>query len=167
MTAQTLKKTDRLSVAIGVEQKKREKVANALSGFLASTYMLYLKTHYYHWNVTGSNFSSLHELFEQQYNSLLVAGDDLAERVRALGHFTPGTVNEFIELSEIKDDNKLPASADDMVRNLLIANEACSAQARSVLKIAEDAQDEVTMDLMVSRMTAHEKAAWMLRSTLQ
>ncbi|HAK61803.1 MAG TPA: DNA starvation/stationary phase protection protein [Alphaproteobacteria bacterium] len=167
MTAQTLKKTDRLSVGIGVEEKKREKVAEELSGFLASTFMLYLKTHYYHWNVTGPNFIGLHELFDQQYNALLVAGDELAERVRALGHFTPGTVNEFIELSEIKDDGKLPASAEDMVRNLLKANEACSNQARAVLEVAEDAEDEVTVDLMVTRMTAHDKASWMLRSTLE
>jgi starvation-inducible DNA-binding protein len=167
MTAQTIKQTDSLTVTIGVEQKNRAEVAGKLSGFLASTYLLYLKTLYYHWNVTGPNFIGLHELFEKQYNDLHAAGDELAERVRALGHFTPGTVKEFVNLSEIKDDDKLPDSPEDMIRNLLKANEACSKQARDVLKIAEDAEDEVTLDMMVARMTAHDKAAWMLRSTLQ
>lgn len=167
MTAETLKKTDSLSLTIGMDEGKRTKVAKALSGMLASTYMLYLKTLYYHWNVTGANFVGLHEFFEKQYNDLHAAGDEIAERVRALGHFTPGTVNEFVAASQIKDDASLPDSASDMVHNLLDANEICSKQARSVLEVAEDASDEVTIDLMVGRMTVHDKTAWMLRSILE
>ncbi|MFW0778185.1 MAG: Dps family protein [Rickettsiales bacterium] len=166
-TVQTLKKTDSVEVTIGVNSKERKDVAKALSGYLASTYMLYLKTLYYHWNVTGTNFVGLHELFEQQYEELHTAGDELAERVRALGHFTPGTVKEFVALSNIDDDEKLPPASDEMVERLLRANEDCSKQARDVLKVAEEAEDEVTVDMMVARMTAHDKAAWMLRSILQ
>lgn len=167
MTAQTVRKTDNLDIEIGVENKGRENVAKSLSCFLASTYMLYLKSLYYHWNVTGNNFVGLHEFFEKQYNELHAAGDDLAERVRALGHFTPGTLKEFQEMSKIKDDETLPETSKKMVENLLKANEDCSKQARSVLEIAEEAGDEVTVDMMVERMTAHDKTAWMLRSILQ
>ncbi|MGE0754239.1 MAG: Dps family protein [Alphaproteobacteria bacterium] len=165
--AQTVKKTDSVEVVIGLEEPQREAVARELSGFLASTYMLYLKTLYYHWNVTGPHFVGLHTLFEEQYNDLHMAGDELAERVRALGHFTPGTVQEFLQFSQIRDDQALPESADAMVRNLLKANEACSKQARIALETAEEAGDEVTMDMMVTRMTAHDKAAWMLRSIIE
>lgn len=167
MAANTLKKVDTVKVEIGLEKAKRDKVAKALSSLLASTYLLYLKTLYYHWNVTGQNFLSLHEFLEKQYNQLHLAGDELAERIRALGHFTPGTVSEFVNSSLIKDDRALPSSADAMVKNLLQANQQCSKQAREVLKIAEDAEDEVTIDMMVGRMTEHDKAAWMLRAILQ
>lgn len=167
MTAQTLKQTDKVNVTIGLNEKNRTKVAKELSGFLASTYMLYLKTLYYHWNVTGANFVGLHALFEKQYADLNAASDELAERVRALGHFTPGTVKEFVSTSEISDDSKLPASSTEMVKNLLKANEHASKQARAVLNSAEEADDEVTVDMMVARMTAHDKAAWILRSILQ
>src|SRR5690606_35875251 len=127
----------------------------------------YLKTLYYHWNVTGPNFVGLHELFEKQYEDLHRAGDELAERVRALGHFTPGTVAEFLALSQVKDDTRLPAGPKEMVMNLLKANEHCGNEARSVLKTAEEAGDEVTVDMMVQRMTQHDKTAWMLRSILE
>lgn len=166
-TPNTLKKTDNIAVHIGVNDNKRLEVSKKLSGLLASTYLLYLKTLYYHWNVTGANFVGLHGLFENQYNELHLAGDALAERIRALGHFTPGTVREFLQLSTVKDDEKLPATSKDMVANLLAANEHCSNQAREVLAVAEDANDEVTMDMMVDRMTFHDKTAWMLRSILE
>ena len=167
MVNSTLKLVDDKDVNIGVKQEQRAAVAKELSKFLASTYTLYMKTLYYHWNVTGKQFHSLHELFEGQYEDLHSAGDELAERIRALGHFTPGTFKDYIELSEINEDSQLPESADDMVRNLLRDNETCSQAARSVLKIAEEAEDEVTVDMMVERMSTHEEAAWMLRSTLQ
>lgn len=166
-TAQTLKHTDSVDVVVGIDEPKRQEVAKELSGFLASTYMLYLKTLYYHWNVTGPNFVGLHGLFEEHYNDLHAAGDELAERVRALGHFTPGTVKEFNKFSEIQDDDSLPKNADIMVKNLLDAHQTCSKQARSVLETAEKAGDEVTVDMMVERMTAHDKAAWMLRSIIE
>lgn len=165
--AKTLQLTDDLNLSIGVNDKSRQEVCKKLSGLLASTYMLYLKTLYYHWNVTGQNFLALHELFERHYNELHVAGDELAERIRALGHFTPGTVREYLALSSIKDDDALPQSNDQMVKNLLADNEQCSKEARAVLKIAEEGSDEVTVDMMVARMTYHDKASWMLRSILQ
>lgn len=167
MTKSTLKIVDDEPVDIGVKETQRAEVAKKLCGFLASTYTLYMKTLYYHWNVTGKQFSSLHELFEGHYEDLHMAGDELAERIRALGHFTPGTFREYIELSAIKEDKSLPENAETMLHNLLKDNEACSREARKVLKIAEEAQDEVTVDMMVERMSIHEEAAWMLRSTLQ
>ncbi len=166
-TPNTVKKTDDIAVHIGVEDASREKVSRKLSGILASTYLLYLKTLYYHWNVTGPHFVGLHTLFEKQYEDLHKAGDSLAERIRALGHFTPGTVAEFLQFSSVKDDVKLPTSAAQMVKNLMLANEMCSKEAREVLEAAEAAQDEVTMDMMVNRMASHDKAAWMLRSMLE
>lgn len=166
-SVKTLKQTDDINLHIGISDESRKAVCEKLSGLLASTYVLYLKTLYYHWNVTGRNFVSLHELFEQQYNDLHKAGDALAERIRALGHFTPGTVREYLELSNIKDDKKLPTSDEQMIKNLLKDNEQCSKEAREVLKIAEDGADEVTVDMMVARMTYHDKVSWMLRSLLQ
>lgn len=167
MTQSAVKIIDNEAVEIGMKQEGRAKVAKQLSSFLASTYTLYMKTLFYHWNVTGKQFHSLHELFEGQYNDLHGAGDKIAERIRALGHFTPGTFNAFLELSAIKEDASLPEDAETMVTNLLKDNETCSQEARKVLKIAEDAEDEVTVDMMVERMTAHDEAAWMLRSTIE
>lgn len=166
-TADTLQQTDDVAVHIGVEERNRLEVSKKLSGLLASSYVLNLKTLYYHWNVTGPQFVGLHTLFEQQYNELSKAGDEIAERIRALGHFTPGTVTEFMQLSSVKDDASLPKSSQEMVKNLLNANERCSAEARKVLEAAEKAGDEVTVDMMVGRMTSHDKSAWMLRSLLQ
>lgn len=163
----TLNQTDDINLHIGLSNESRKAVCKKLSGLLASTYVLYLKTLYYHWNVTGRNFVSLHELFEKQYNDLHAAGDELAERIRALGHFTPGTVREYLQLSSIKDDDKLPATDDEMIKNLLGDNEQCSEEARAVMKIAEKGSDEVTIDMMVGRMTYHDKVSWMLRSLLQ
>lgn len=164
---ETLKIKDNIDVKVGVDKSNRKLVCEGLSRLLASTYLLNLKTLYYHWNVTGANFVGLHQLFEQQYTGLAVASDDLAERVRALGHFTPGTVTEFITLSSVKDDSIMPKSSSQMVENLLLAHEQCSKEARSVLEIAEDANDEVTVDMMVARMNAHDKNAWMLRAILE
>lgn len=167
MVSETLKVVDDEPVDIGVQKKKRQEVAKSLATFLATHYTLNMKTLYYHWNVTGPHFHSLHETFEAQYDELREAGDSLAERVRALGHFTPGTFREYLELSAIKEDESLPNSPEAMIENLLRDNETCSKEARKVLKVAEDAEDEVTVDMMVERMTQHDEAAWMLRSTLE
>lgn len=167
MVSETLKVVDEEPVDIGVQKKKREEVAKALARFLASHYTLNMKTLYYHWNVTGPHFHSLHETFEAQYDELHEAGDILAERVRALGHFTPGTFRDYLDLSVIKEDESLPESPEAMIDNLLQDNETCSKEARKVLKVAEDAEDEVTVDMMVERMTQHDEAAWMLRATLE
>jgi starvation-inducible DNA-binding protein len=145
----------------------RARVAHALSTFLASTYALYQKSLFYHWNVTGPHFVGLHGLFEEHYNALHQAGDEVAERIRALGHFAPGTMAEFASLSRIAEDRRLPQSAEEMVANLLQAHEECSSQAREVQEIAEKADDSVTADMMVARMGYHDKAAWMLRAWRQ
>jgi starvation-inducible DNA-binding protein len=147
-----------------VDTKQRAKVAQALSRFLASTYALYQKSLFYHWNVTGPHFASLHKLFEEHYNDLHMAGDEIAERVRALGHFAPGTLSEFAELSSLEEDRNLPGNANQMISNLLKSHEICSGQARKVLELAEESKDPVTHDMMARRMEFHDKAAWMLRS---
>lgn len=144
--------------------RQRAEVANALSHFLASTYALYQKSLFYHWNVVGPQFVGLHALFEEHYQELHKAGDTVAERVRALGHAAPGTLAEFAAMSSVPEDKKLPAAAQEMISNLLKSHEICSKEAREVLQVAESAQDEVTVDLMVSRMAFHDKTAWMLRA---
>lgn len=141
-------------------------VVEALSEFLGSTYVLYQKSLFYHWNVTGPNFMGLHTLFEQHYNDLHMAGDQLAERIRALGAIAPGTMREFLAHSRLKEDAKLP-DAPTMIKNLMRDHEASSAHANEVLKVAEEAEDDVTVDMMVERMTFHDKAAWMLRALTQ
>ncbi|MEJ0063904.1 MAG: DNA starvation/stationary phase protection protein [Alphaproteobacteria bacterium] len=145
------------------DPRKREAAAHALSRFLASTYALYQKSLFYHWNVGGPHFVSLHKLFEEHYQELHEAGDTIAERIRALGYFAPGTLTEFAALSSVAEDRKLPASAKEMIGNLLKSHEVCSGEARKVLTISEEADDQVTFDLMVQRMAFHDKAAWMLR----
>lgn len=167
MTKSALKIIDSESVEIGMEQEERKKVADRLAVFLASTYVLNMKTLYYHWNVTGPHFQSLHALFEAQYEELQKSGDDMAERIRALGYFTPGTLSGFLKMSHISEDKQIPKNAYQMVENLLKDHETCSRQARQVIKVAEAIEDEVTVDMMVARMTAHDKAAWMLRSIIQ
>lgn len=166
-TAKTLNKTDNVNVHIGVTEQSRKEVCIKLSHLLASTYLLYLKTLYYHWNVTGPHFVGLHGLFEEQYQALHAAGDELAERIRALGHFTPGTVAEFLATSSVKDDKELPASSQQMVQNLSFANEACSMEAREVLEVAQNLGDDATADIAVDRMKYHDKTAWMLRAILE
>lgn len=151
---------------IGINEHQRKKVANALGTVLASTYSLYVKSLFYHWNVTGPRFHSLHGLFEEHYQNLHDAGDEIAERIRALGHFTPGTLKVFGELSVVADDDELPKDADGMLASLKKANEQVSAEARRVLKIAEEADDEVTIDMMVERMRYHDEAVWMLSASM-
>jgi len=167
MTNSTLNVVDTKTVDIGVQKDRRAEVAEKMSTFLASTYTLYMKSLYYHWNVTGRSFHSLHELFEGQYQDLHTAGDEIAERIRALGHFTPGTYREFAKMSAIEEDAALPTKASEMIENLLRDNETLSKEAREVLKVAEEAEDEVTVDMMVERMSVHDEAAWMLRSSIE
>jgi len=167
MSSSTVKMTDRENLHTGMDAEARTRVAEQLSRFLATTYTLYLKTLYYHWNVTGPHFHALHLLFEQQYEDLHAAGDEVAERIRAIGHFSPGTYREFEKLSAVSHDESLPKKSAQMVANLLRDNEVCTQEARKVLDAAEKAGDEVTVDMMVERMGVHEKAAWMLRSTCE
>lgn len=155
-----------MKINIGIEEKERKLIAEGLSHFLADTYTLYLKTHNFHWNVTGPQFQTLHLMFEQQYNDLALAVDLIAERIRALGFFAPGTYAQFLELSSIKEEKNIP-SAEHMIQSLIEAQEAVVRTARSIFTVVDQAKDVTTADLLTQRMNVHEKTAWMLRSLLQ
>jgi starvation-inducible DNA-binding protein len=155
-----------MNIDIGIEANKRGELADGLSRVLADTYTLYLKTHNFHWNVTGPMFQTLHLMFETQYNELALAVDLIAERIRALGFPAPGTYKQFVQLSAIKEDDGIP-KAQDMIRRLVEAHETVARTARQVFKVAEGASDQPTCDLLTQRMQVHEKTAWMLRSLLE
>lgn len=156
-------------IDIGIKDADRKKVADGLSHFLADAYTLYLKTHNFHWNITGAMFNSLHLMFEGQYTEQWNALDEIAERTRALGFNAPASYGEFIRLTSIKEEAGLTDTADwrEMVRQLVAGNEAVCRTARKALKIADDAGDDPTVDLLTQRLNVHEKNAWMLRSLLQ
>ena len=154
-----------VQIDIGIDQKDRLAIARGLGHLLADTYTLYLKTHNFHWNVTGPMFQTLHLMFETQYNELALAVDAVAERIRSLGHPAPGTYAEFAELSSIKETKGVP-KATDMIRQLVDGQEAVVRTARSIFPVAEKASDEATADLLTQRIQLHEKTAWMLRSLL-
>lgn len=151
---------------IGIPAKGRAKIADGLAHVLADTYSLYLKTHNFHWNVTGPMFTSLHAMFMTQYNEMWLATDEIAERIRALGHFAPGSYSAFGKLSSITEAPEQPPEALEMVKQLAEGHEAVVRTARKVFPTVEDAGDEVSVDLLVTRMQYHEKTAWMLRSIL-
>lgn len=154
-----------LRIDIGIDEADRLEIADGLSRLLADSYTLYLKTHNYHWNVTGPMFQTLHLMFETQYTELATAVDEIAERIRALGALAPGTYREFAELSSITEDEDRP-DATEMIRRLVKGQEAVARTARSVFPVVERASDEPTADLLTQRMQVHEKTAWMLRSLL-
>ncbi|MDW9255933.1 ferritin-like domain protein [Burkholderia thailandensis] len=152
-------------INIGISDKDRKKIAAGLSRLLADTYTLYLKTHNFHWNVTGPMFNTLHLMFEEQYNELWLAVDLVAERIRTLGVVAPGTYREFAKLSSIPEADGVPA-AEDMIRQLVEGHEAVVRTARAIFPDADAASDEPTADLLTQRLQTHEKTAWMLRSLL-
>jgi starvation-inducible DNA-binding protein len=154
------------SIDIGLSEEDRKAVAHRLSRLLADTYTLYLKTHNFHWNVTGPMFPALHLMFEQQYGELALAVDLVAERIRALGEPAPGSFTEYSRLSSIDEETGVPA-AQEMVQRLVEGHEALARAARTAFPVAESAGDQVTLDLLVQRMQVHEKTAWMLRSLLE
>jgi len=162
----TLIHSTALPIEIGIDEADRATVAAGLARLLADSYTLYLKTHNFHWNVTGPMFQTLHLLFEQQYTELALAVDLIAERIRALGHPAPGSYREFAELSSIPEGRGVP-KAMEMVRLLVKGHEACARTARSAFPVAEQAGDEPTCDLLTQRLQLHEKTAWMLRSLLE
>jgi starvation-inducible DNA-binding protein len=155
-----------MSINIGINEAARKDIAAGLSRLLADTYTLYLKTHNYHWNITGPHFQSLHAMFEVHYTELAVAVDDIAERIRALGEFAPGTYASFVKLSKVTEEEGVPAW-EDMVRNLQTAHETVVRTCREVLPTAQEAGDESSVSLLSDRMVVHEKTAWMLRAVLQ
>ena len=154
-----------MKIDIGISEENRTKVAQGLSRMLADSYTLYPQTHKFHWNVTGPMFQTLHLMFETQYNELALAVDLIAERIRALGFFAPGSYAEFAKLASIKEVEDVPR-ADEMIRLLVSGQEAVVRTARTVFPVAEEAGDQATVDLLTQRMQLHEKTAWMLRSLL-
>jgi starvation-inducible DNA-binding protein len=150
---------------LGITDTDRVTIADGLAHLLADTYTLYLKTHKYHWNVTGPMFQTLHLMFETQYNELALAVDLIAERIRALDVLAPGSYAEFAKLSSIKEDTDSPV-AMEMIRRLVDGQEAVVRTARSLFPVVEAAHDEPTADLLTQRLQVHEKTAWMLRSLL-
>ena len=149
----------------GISAKDRAKIAEGLSRLLADTFTVYLKTHNFHWNVTGPMFNTLHLMFETQYNELALAVDAIAERIRSLGAPAPGSYREFGALSSVPEDDDRPL-AEEMIRRLVAGQETVARTARSVFPVVEDAHDEATADLLTQRLQVHEKTAWMLRSLL-
>lgn len=154
-----------MAINIGIKEKDRKKITEGLSCLLADTYTLYLMTHNYHWNVTGPMFQTLHLMFETQYNELALAVDLIAERIRALGEYAPGTYHEFAKLTSLKEPKKVP-SAREMIQSLVEGQEAVVRTARSIFPTVESASDEASADLLTQRIQLHEKTAWMLRSLL-
>lgn len=154
-----------MEINIGINENCRKDIVKGLSSFLADTYTLYLKTHNYHWNVTGPMFNTLHLMFETQYTELWTAVDLIAERIRSLGEMAPGTYAEFSKLTSIKETTG-PLAAEKMIQQLLEGHETVARTARSVFPIAEEGSDEATLDLLTQRIQLHEKTAWMLRSLL-
>lgn len=164
--SQKAPKTPKLpDIDIGIRPKDRAAIVAGLSSLLADSYTLYLMTHNFHWNVTGPQFNSLHVMFMTQYTEQWTALDEIAERIRALGHPAPGTYMAFNELSSIAEVDGVP-SADDMVRHLVAAQEATARTARKLFPVVNAANDQPSADLLTRRLEVHEKTAWMLRSML-
>ena len=154
-----------MNIDIGINAAGREEIAQGLGRLLADSYTLYLKTHNFHWNVTGPMFTTLHTIFETQYTELALAVDVIAERIRSLGHPAPGSYAAFGKLTSIAEAEDVPP-AEEMIRQLVAANEAVVRTAREIFPSAERSGDEATADLLTQRLQQHEKVAWMLRSHL-
>ena len=155
-----------MAVNTGIGARDRARIAQALSRVLADTYLLYLKTHNFHWNVEGPMFQTLHVMFMQQYTEAWNAIDPIAERIRALDHYAPGSYQQYVKLATVKEAVGVP-KAGKMVAELIAGQEAVARTARSVLPLAEAANDQPTLDLLTQRLNIHEKNAWMLRSLLK
>ena len=154
-----------MSIDIGLSEPNRDASIAALKTVLGETYALYSKTHGYHWNVTGPNFQALHDMFMAQYTDLWEALDTLAERIRALGAFAPGSATEILDAASIRPDNGVP-DASTMVSNLARGQETLAKAIRDAIAAAEQAGDDVTVDLLIERATIADKTAWMLRASL-
>lgn len=153
-------------INIGIDENKRTEIARGLSRLLADSYTLYLKTHKYHWNVTGPMFTTLHVMFEEHYTALALAVDEIAERIRVMGVEAPGSFEEFSELSRVKSDPGSDIPANTMIANLLKDHEQVVHTAKEILPVLDGANDEGTVGLLGARIEYHEKTAWMLRSLL-
>ncbi len=155
-----------MKIDIGIPEKNRKEIAQGLCHVLADSYTLYLKTHNFHWNVTGPQFQTLHMMFEGQYTELAAAVDEIAERIRALGEYAPGSYEDYKKLSSFSIDSGIP-SAEEMIEQLVHGHQSVVKTARKMFPSAEEAGDEATADLLTQRMQLHEKTAWMLRSMVE
>ena len=153
-------------IDIGISEADRKEISHGLSRLLADSYTLYLKTHGFHWNVTGPQFQTLHLMFEGQYTELALAVDVIAERIRALGFPAPATYKEFAKLSSVPETDGVP-SAKEMIRALVDGQQTVVRTARGLFPVVEKSHDEATADLLTQRIQLHEKSAWMLRSLLE
>ena len=153
-------------IDIGISSDDRKKITDGLSALLADSYTLYLMTHNFHWNVKGPMFNTLHNMFMDQYTEQWTALDVIAERIRALGFPAPGTYKEFVKLASIEEIEGVP-SAEEMIRHLVIAQEATARTARKLFPVVDAADDQPTADVLTQRIDVHEKTAWMLRSLLE
>jgi starvation-inducible DNA-binding protein len=154
-----------MEVNIGINSSDRKRISEGLSRLLADSYTLYLKTHFYHWNVTGPMFQTLHLMFETQYTELALAVDAIAERIRSLGEFAPGSYAAFSRLTSIKESESVPVAAA-MIEDLVHGHETVVRVARELFAVTDKASDEASADLLTQRIQLHEKTAWMLRSLL-
>lgn len=152
---------------IGISKSDSKKIAEGLSELLADSFVLYVKTHNFHWNVEGPMFNTLHQMFMEQYTELWNALDLIAERIRSLGEYAPGSYKAFNERANIKESDAASPASKKMIQELLEGNEIVASTARKVFPIAEKASDEATLDLLTQRLQIHEKTAWMLRALLQ
>lgn len=152
-------------IEIGIDEQDRKEIGSALQTLLATSYTLYLQTHNFHWNVTGPQFRDLHLMFEEHYNELAIAVDDIAERIRTLGEIAPGTYAAFARLSAIEEVEDVP-DAQSMISILMKGHEQVVRSCREVLALSGDADDESTSALVSDRMRVHEKTAWMLRALI-
>lgn len=152
---------------LGLNDNARKTVADALANVLADTYALYIKTQNFHWNVTGPDFPQLHEMFGAQYEALADAIDEIAERMRAIGHFAPGGLAAYGKMTDIKDPPANPPTSKEMVRLLMLDNEAVARRAREAEEAVDGVGDKESADLLIERMTSHGKTAWMLRAQLE
>lgn len=155
-----------MKIDIGISEQDRKEIADGVARLLADSYLLYVKTHNFHWNVTGPMFNTLHLMFEEQYKELADAVDVIAERIRALGFPAPGSYKQFAKLASIQEEEAVP-EAEQMIRQLVEGQEAVVKTARNLLPLASEVNDEPTVDLLTQRMQIHEKNAWMLRSLLK
>ena len=156
-----------MSLNTGIAEDKKVEIAKNLSRLLAETYTLYLKTHKYHWNVTGPMFQTLHTMFETQYTELALAVDQIAERIRVMGVKSPGSYQEFVELSSVKDDPSTDISSKAMLSNLLKDHEQVVRTSKEILPVLSGANDEGTTSLLGARIEYHEKTAWMIKSSIE
>lgn len=154
-----------MKINIGITEPHRKKIASGLAQLLADSSVLYLKTHNFHWNVEGPMFNTLHQMFMEQYTELWNALDLIAERIRALGEYAPGSYKQYAKITSLSESETVP-NAKEMIAQLLDGHEAVARTARSVFPAAEKAGDEATLDLLTQRIQLHEKTAWMLRSLL-